>query len=94
MRKNGGGTPLRKGEETIASVLKRAGYDALIIEGKADKPVYLFIQDGEVSIRDASKLWVKKPKRRRKRLEKSWVIIRLRSARLDRPERTWSSTPV
>lgn len=39
--------------------LKRAGYDAIIIEGKADKPVYLYINDGEVSIRDASSIWGK-----------------------------------
>jgi len=45
-----------------AAQLKRAGYDALIIEGKADKPVYLFIQDGEVSIKDASNLWGKETK--------------------------------
>ncbi len=37
--------------------LKRAGYDAIIVEGKAEKPVYLWIHDGEVSIRDASHLW-------------------------------------
>ena len=42
-----------------AAEFKRAGYDALIIEGKAEKPVYLFIQDGEVSIKDASHLWGK-----------------------------------
>ncbi|MFC1933453.1 aldehyde ferredoxin oxidoreductase family protein [Chloroflexota bacterium] len=40
-----------------AAELKRAGYDAVIIEGKAEKPVYLFIQDGEASIKDASHLW-------------------------------------
>ena len=39
--------------------LKRAGYDAIIIEGKAEKPVYLWIQDGEVEIRDATHLWGK-----------------------------------
>ena len=37
--------------------LKRAGYDAIIIKGKASKPVYLWIHDGEVEIRDASKIW-------------------------------------
>jgi len=37
--------------------LKRAGYDTIIIEGKADKPVYLWIHDGEASIREASHLW-------------------------------------
>ncbi|MEE8414400.1 MAG: aldehyde ferredoxin oxidoreductase family protein [Dehalococcoidales bacterium] len=45
-----------------AAEFKRAGYDALIIEGRADKPVYLFIQDGEVSIRDADHLWGKETK--------------------------------
>ncbi|MDY0058005.1 MAG: aldehyde ferredoxin oxidoreductase family protein [Methyloversatilis sp.] len=39
--------------------LKRAGFDAIIIEGKAEKPVYLWIQDGQVSIRDAGHLWGK-----------------------------------
>ncbi len=37
--------------------LKFAGCDALIVEGKADKPVYLWIKDGRVEIRDAAKLW-------------------------------------
>jgi aldehyde:ferredoxin oxidoreductase len=42
--------------------LKRAGYDVIIVEGKADKPVYLWIQDGEASIKDASHLWGKETK--------------------------------
>lgn len=37
--------------------LKRAGYDILIIEGEAEKPVYLWICDGEAEIRDASGIW-------------------------------------
>jgi aldehyde:ferredoxin oxidoreductase len=45
-----------------AAEFKRAGYDAIIIEGKAEKPVYLWIQDGEASIRDASHLWGKETK--------------------------------
>lgn len=39
--------------------LKRAGFDAMIIEGKAAKPVYLWIHKGEVTMRDASRLWGK-----------------------------------
>ncbi|MBI4281935.1 MAG: aldehyde ferredoxin oxidoreductase family protein [Chloroflexi bacterium] len=39
--------------------LKKAGFDALIVEGRADRPVYLWIHDGEVEIRDASSLWGK-----------------------------------
>lgn len=42
--------------------LKHAGYDAIIVEGKAEKPVYLWIHDGEASIRDASHLWGKNTK--------------------------------
>jgi aldehyde:ferredoxin oxidoreductase len=36
---------------------KQAGYDAIIVEGKADKPVYLFLTDETVEIRDAAHLW-------------------------------------
>jgi len=39
--------------------LKRAGWDAIIIEGKATNPVYLWINDDKVEIRDASHLWGK-----------------------------------
>ncbi len=39
--------------------LKRAGWDAIIIEGKAANPVYLWINDDKVEIRDASHLWGK-----------------------------------
>jgi len=37
--------------------LKRAGYDVIVVEGKAEKPVYLWIHDGEVSLEDARQLW-------------------------------------
>jgi aldehyde:ferredoxin oxidoreductase len=37
--------------------LKRAGIDAIIVEGKASSPVYLWIQDQKVELRDASKIW-------------------------------------
>ncbi len=37
--------------------LKYAGYDGVIIQGKADNPVYIWIDDGKVEIRDASDLW-------------------------------------
>jgi len=39
--------------------LKFAGYDLLIIEGKATSPVYLYIRDDKVEIRDAGKIWGK-----------------------------------
>ncbi len=37
--------------------LKRAGYDALIIEGKSSAPVYLWIHNGKVEFRSANHLW-------------------------------------
>jgi aldehyde:ferredoxin oxidoreductase len=39
--------------------LKFAGFDALIIEGKSEKPVYLWINDEKIEIRDANHLWGK-----------------------------------
>lgn len=40
--------------------LKYAGYDVLVVEGKAHRPVYLWIHDeGEVEILDARSLWGK-----------------------------------
>lgn len=48
---------------TIASEvgleLKTSGYDGLIISGKAKDPVYIFVRDDVVEIRDASKVWGK-----------------------------------
>jgi len=41
--------------------LKQAGCDMVIIEGKAEKPVYLWINDGNIEIREAQHLWGKKP---------------------------------
>lgn len=42
--------------------LKKAGYDALIIEGKAKTPVYVVINDDEVKICQAKYLWGKSTK--------------------------------
>jgi aldehyde:ferredoxin oxidoreductase len=39
--------------------LKHAGYDAIIVEGKSENPVYLWIEDGKVEIRNARHLWGK-----------------------------------
>jgi len=39
--------------------LKRAGYDGIVFTGRAKKPVYIYINNGEVQIRDASHLWGK-----------------------------------
>lgn len=39
--------------------LKFAGYDGVIIRGKAPKPTYLYINDKSVELRDASRIWGK-----------------------------------
>ncbi|MCL6610227.1 MAG: aldehyde ferredoxin oxidoreductase family protein [Peptococcaceae bacterium] len=42
-----------------APELKWAGYDGIIIRGKADHPVYIWIDDDKVTIREAFHLWGK-----------------------------------
>ncbi|WAC05604.1 MAG: aldehyde ferredoxin oxidoreductase family protein [Methanoregula sp.] len=39
--------------------MKRAGFDVVVIGGKSNTPVYLWINDGTAEIRDASALWGK-----------------------------------
>ena len=39
--------------------LKYTGIDGIIFEGKAEKPVYLYLNDDQVELRDASHLWGK-----------------------------------
>jgi aldehyde:ferredoxin oxidoreductase len=39
--------------------LRWAGFDGLIFKGKAAKPVYVYVEDGKVELRDASDLWGK-----------------------------------
>ena len=43
----------------FAAELRFAGFDHLAIRGIAEKPVYLWIHDGEIEIKDASHLWGK-----------------------------------
>lgn len=37
--------------------LKAAGFDGIVIHGKAKRPVYLWVHDGEAELRDAASLW-------------------------------------
>ena len=39
--------------------LKKAGFDAAVISGRSEKPVYLFLDNGKAELRDASHLWGK-----------------------------------
>ncbi len=42
-----------------AAKLVRAGFDGLIVQGAARKPVHIVIRDGKAEIRDAAHLWGK-----------------------------------
>ncbi len=41
----------------ICAELKQAGYDAVVIEGRAAEPSYLYLEDDEVEVRPAGDLW-------------------------------------
>jgi len=41
----------------VAYAIKAAGYDGIVVRGASDRPVYLYVSDDHVEIRDASKLW-------------------------------------
>ncbi|MEE8471821.1 MAG: aldehyde ferredoxin oxidoreductase C-terminal domain-containing protein, partial [Dehalococcoidia bacterium] len=42
---------------SLGAELKFAGLQHLVTSGKADKPSYIYINDGDIEIRDASHLW-------------------------------------
>jgi len=44
---------------TFGPEMKYAGYDHMVIKGKAKKPIYIHIENDEISFRDASALWGK-----------------------------------
>jgi aldehyde:ferredoxin oxidoreductase len=54
-----GGYPEHTGGGHLALMLKTSGYDAVVITGRAEKPVYLKIADDDVEICDARDLWGK-----------------------------------
>lgn len=42
-----------------AIMMKTCGYDAVIIEGASETPVYIYVNDDKVEVRDAAELWGK-----------------------------------
>jgi aldehyde:ferredoxin oxidoreductase len=44
---------------SFGAMLKRAGFDGIVLRGASRKPVYLAVIDGQAEIRDASHLWGK-----------------------------------
>jgi aldehyde:ferredoxin oxidoreductase len=51
-----GGYGDAEGGGFFGAELKRAGFDAIVVKGRSEKPVYLSIRDGEAELRDASHL--------------------------------------
>ncbi len=43
----------------LGVALKKAGYDAIVITGKSEKPIYLIIDNDKFVIKDASPIWGK-----------------------------------
>jgi len=60
--------------------LKFAGYDAIVIKGKAQRPAYLWIHDGEAEIRDARPLWGKFSKETQEEIRRELGDERIRIA--------------
>jgi aldehyde:ferredoxin oxidoreductase len=60
--------------------LKFAGFDAIVIKGRANRPVYLWIHEGEAEIRDAGQLWGKYSKETQEEIRKELGDERIRIA--------------
>jgi aldehyde:ferredoxin oxidoreductase len=43
----------------FGAYLKFAGFDGIVVQGAAKRPVYMYIRDGQVEFRDASRIWGK-----------------------------------
>jgi aldehyde:ferredoxin oxidoreductase len=39
------------------TMMKRSGYDLFVFEGRAEKPVYLYVDERQAELRDAAHLW-------------------------------------
>ena len=54
-----GGVGSSNSDGHFSAELKFAGYDSLVFEGRAEKPVYFWLHDSHVELKDASHLWGK-----------------------------------
>jgi len=41
----------------LGVAMKRAGFDAIVIEGASERPVFIYVHSGGIEIRDASQYW-------------------------------------
>ncbi|MDQ0287297.1 aldehyde:ferredoxin oxidoreductase [Desulfofundulus luciae] len=47
------------GSRRFAAMLKKAGFDCMVITGRSERPAYLVVENGGVKLEDASGLWGK-----------------------------------
>ena len=73
--------------------LRHAGWDAIVFHGRADKPVYLWIKDDHVELRDAAHLWGKETVTWKPRCAKSTATGWCGWPKPEWLARTWSGTP-
>ena len=62
--------------------LKKAGFDAIVIKGSSSAPVYLWIKDDEVEIKDASQLWGKDTGETQRRIREELADDKIRIAQI------------
>ena len=68
------------GAAYFGTELRFSGYDGVIVKGKSDKPVYLYIKDGKAEIKDASGLWGKTTRQTIESIRKEYDDQRTRVA--------------
>ena len=56
--------------------LKMAGYEAIVVKGRAEQPVYIWIQGDQVKIRPAEHLWGKQTAEVQELIAKNWGMKR------------------
>ena len=66
----------------MGAELKHAGFDAIIFEGVADSPVYLWVHDGEAELRDASHLWGLETRESQQKIRDELGDQRIRTAQI------------
>ena len=69
--------------------LKFSGFDAVVIRGKAERPVYLWIHEGEAELRERLHLWGRFAKESRRRSGGSWGTRRFASRSSAPAARSW-----
>lgn len=57
---------------TLGAVMRYAGVDAVVFTGRAEKPIYVVIHNGQVEFKDASHLWGRDAINTEIELKKEW----------------------